>query len=475
MELVEEVSECGTEFDLSGDNPENNNLGGKGPLQGPEEMRYKDAATIDGHHVDLVMRVAGDYTPGMADNSGTGTRNGFGAVSIAAGTDVQLEFALEDSSTGAPVTVDEFSIWIYDLDMGKRGRGKESVSVCGWDSLAALDTAPYLKETAHGDCTDVEATRTGTKRDNPTDRNALTDEARKRAMKVTWSNTNKANVKSTLGAGGDGRVFMFTATAMMKCPTTTTTTTTTTPPYSTPKPRPVDPTTNCQDGYSGGSNCSLDEMCEKGVEMQFFKYNIVHNNLGGLGPEFNAPPVLQYTKVAQHHDRDLDLIVTASHEYKDQNWNYRRRTGRSTAAAYNGVAGGGAGGIFSMAPLTFDVTFKLVWTDTQEPAVIPHWMMTYYDLDGNYESVGTWDAESVAVYKNTAMQGPGCSNGFCMMKGARAEYREPSSWDNLAPYYKQDAVTFVFKNKSEGRFQYKSTYYHRMWFFKGSKALACGD
>merc|ERR1712226_1465319 len=169
----------------------------------------------------------------------------------------------------------------------------------------------------------------------------------------------------------------------MRC---TTTTTTTTQVFSTPKPEDPDPTTECQDP-NGGKNCSLVDMCTKGIEMEFFKYNIVHNNLGGLGPQFDHPPVLQYTKVATHHDRSLDLIVSASDAYRNENWNYRygRNTGRDYARAYNGVAGGGAGGIFSLAPLSFEITFKLVWTDTQEPAVIPHWMMTYYGLDGGYE------------------------------------------------------------------------------------------
>jgi len=484
LELVEDLvddgflhvcdEECGTEFNLNGHDPANNNLGGKGPLEGPEEIRFQNAATVHCQSVDLVMKTTSDYTPGMSPNTGNGAQNGFGSVTVWAGTSVDVELTLVDSSTGAPVNVDEFTIWVYDIDMGKRGRGKESVKACGADVTALSPDPSYMKGTTAGDCTTFEATRKGTKKDNPTDRNTLDDGQKKRVVKATWSNTDKANVHLALGPGGDGRGFMFTATAKTLC---TTTTTTTTPAYSTPKPRPPDTHTKCQDGTSGGSNCSLDDVCNKGIEMEFFKGNIIHNNLGGLGPQFDHPPVLQFTKVAKHQDRDLDLIVSAEAKYKNENWNYNLQghNGRDYAKAYNGAEAGGVGAVFSLAPLSFEITFKIVWTDTQQPAVIPHWMMTYYDLDGNFESVGTCDAESVATFDKTTMQGPGCSNGCCMMKGAVAEYQEPTNWDNLADYYKQDAVTFVFKDKSEGKFTYVNTRYHRMWFFKGSKALACGQ
>jgi len=485
FELMEELVEvhehvpcpdddpCGTEFALNGADPANNNLGGKGPLEGPEEIRFKNAAKIHCQDVDLVMTTASDYTPGMMPNTGNGAEAGFGKVTLASGTSVDVEFSLVDSSTGAPVDVDEFTIFVYDLDMGKRGRGKESVTACGATSvkkMVDLESNTAVKSTTDGDCTTFEAMQKGSKHDNPTDRNALDDVMKNRVVQATWANANKVNMKMAIGTGGDGRGMMFTATAKTVC-----TTTTTTPAYSTPPPKPVDPHTKCQDGQTGGTNCSLDDVCEQGVETEFFKMNIVHNNLGGLGPNFADPPIMQYTKVATHHDRGLDLIVTASSTYKDQNWNYRRRTGQAMAAAYNGAEPGGAGAVFSMAAISFDVTFKLVWTDTQLPAVIPHWMMTYYDLDGNFETVNTCDAISVATFDKTTMQGPGCSAGCCTMKGAAREYQEPPNWDNLADYYKEDAVTFVFKDKSEAKFTYVNTRYHRMWFFKGSKALACGS
>jgi len=236
---------CGAEFNLNGNFPVNNNFGGQGPDGGPEEIRFKHAANYECQPIDLVMTAGSPYTPGTTPNTNNGGRNGFGYVTTYAGHAVDVELSLVNSVTGAPFVVDELSIWMYDLDMGKKGRGKESVEICGATNtreLAPEGKRELVKGAGGPGCTKYSASVVGTAKDNPTDMYTLTEQQQGRALKATWADSSKAKVRVAIGEGGGGRSFQFTATALKLCPTTTTTTT----PPRVCKPGKTDNTNPCK-------------------------------------------------------------------------------------------------------------------------------------------------------------------------------------------------------------------------------------
>merc|ERR1719265_2334070 len=89
--VCDDDAACGAEINLNGNDPANNNLGGFGPEDGPEEIRFKRAATIGCRSVDLVMKLGSDYTPGRIPNVQNGAFDGFGSITVKQGTGVDVE------------------------------------------------------------------------------------------------------------------------------------------------------------------------------------------------------------------------------------------------------------------------------------------------------------------------------------------------------------------------------------------------
>jgi len=262
------------------------------------------------------------------------------------------------------------------------------------------------------------------------------------------------------------------------CVTTTTTTTTksyvTIATTSTPKQDP-DPNSQCQ----GNPDCIIDEICAQGTTTSFYIGNLKYNNLGGMGPRFGDPPVIHYRNVGALNSRSLDMIVTTDSRYKNANFNYRWRagwwimSGKQFIGKYNGVHSvPGAGVVGTLAPGQYQMTFSIVYSEDQTPAVVPYWPMTFYDLDGGKEHSGSCDATSAVLHRPTAVTG-GCSGGCCKHHGASYEVGTPTNWDGLTDAQKKASVTYMFKDTSTAKFDYSTTYQHRIFLFKGSKVVAC--
>jgi len=203
-----------------------------------------------------------------------------------------------------------------------------------------------------------------------------------------------------------------------------------------------------------------------------------YNNLGGMGPQFKDPPQIYYTKVGQVDGRWLDLIITSvGTNYKSANWNYKGMTGRNFIKRWNGVhSTPGAGVVGSMAPGKFEMTFTIVDSETKKETAIPYLPITFYDVDGGKETTETCDAESAVVHKPTGIKG-GCSGSCCRHQGTPKELGLPNNWDKLSTEVKMGSVSYLFQDKSKFNFKYEigSRYEHRIFLFKGSKALACTE
>merc|ERR1719281_1552125 len=105
--------------------PSQNNLGGTGPDSGAAELRYSKAGTYNGKALDLVVTADG-YTPKKA--SMNGNKGQFGRINLRCGANAAFEFKWVDSETGAPVEVSDVSVTFYDMDEGKKGKGRNKIS-----------------------------------------------------------------------------------------------------------------------------------------------------------------------------------------------------------------------------------------------------------------------------------------------------------------------------------------------------------
>jgi len=215
--------------------------------------------------------------------------------------------------------------------------------------------------------------------------------------------------------------------------------------------------------------------------LNFRKNQIKTNNLGGLGPRGGpGGQCIWWTKIGDLGGRSMDLIMSAvGSSYGRANARYKRwgRSGRWFAKRFHGVLKQGGGSAGSMKAGNYHFKYRFIYTGTNSPAQIDYLPLTYYDLDGGKEFVRTNHAVAVAVAKPTGMARYGCARrggGYhCYADGARREYRFPRNLDRLSRYEKMASVTFLFRQRSTFVMNYKTTYDHRVFLFRGTGAIMC--
>lgn len=148
--------ECVPNPPLSLTSVSNSNLGGLGPDSGEQNMRFAKLGKVNGVDVDLTVTITNDdYTPFTVGNNGlTGS---LGTVNLQANTKAELDFALVESDTGKAVAVDGFSITWLDVDEGKRGKQRSTVTAC--NAEVSLDAATELTSSVAGSCTSVSSSK----------------------------------------------------------------------------------------------------------------------------------------------------------------------------------------------------------------------------------------------------------------------------------------------------------------------------
>jgi hypothetical protein len=255
---------------------------------------------------------------------------------------------------------------------------------------------------------------------------------------------------------------------------TTTTTVATTTTTTTTTAAKVDENTQCQ-----GSECIQQQVCASGTVTEFVLEHLKHNNLGGMGPNFHDPPVLHFSNVGEVDGRKIDMKVTTGSEYKAANFAYVWRygywsfTGQGFIKKYNGVlrSARGTGTIGTLKPGSFKFNFNFIYSDDQSPATLKSFPMTFYDVDGGKESLGSCDATSAVLHTPTGMSG-NC-DGCCKHQGARAEVPTLTNAHHPTASQKAASITYLFKDKDSVELEFTTNYPHRIFIFMGSKAIAC--
>jgi len=159
------------------------NLGGQGPdLESAEGIRFSNVGKVKDADIDLKLTAAGPYTP---FNSGAnGLAGSLGQVNVQAGTKVDVTFSLVESGTDTPVAVDGLTLKFLDVDEGKRGRQRSTVTAC--DAAVELDDSTELTTSQAGTCTSVSSSKKGSKKDNPTSVDNLTDAQKAKVVTFTF-------------------------------------------------------------------------------------------------------------------------------------------------------------------------------------------------------------------------------------------------------------------------------------------------
>jgi len=130
-------------FDFSIATVTNNNLGGKGPGSGPEELRYGNVGTSDkGEAFDLVVTTLGAYGRNSNGKDENGIKGAFGKINMNHGSSTDFRFNFMLPGTTTPLMLSEVHMAVFDIDGGD-GKGVESASSKGYAGYVT-DSKPSI-------------------------------------------------------------------------------------------------------------------------------------------------------------------------------------------------------------------------------------------------------------------------------------------------------------------------------------------
>jgi hypothetical protein len=191
-----------------------NNLGGVGPDAGAEEIRYSNAAVINGKTVDLVLTTDGTFT--SSKPSVNGNAGAFGRLNVKCGTSVTISMKVVDTETGNPVVLDAVALTWYDLDEGKKSKGRATVTTCG-STGAIVSENTELTVVREGDCSSATSSVAGTGKDNPTSPHNLDSLQISRAVTLPFKQVSEMSSTLSLAKGFKGRNFLFAIEPSVAC------------------------------------------------------------------------------------------------------------------------------------------------------------------------------------------------------------------------------------------------------------------
>lgn len=146
---------------------------------------------------------------------GKGSKNGvvgtLGRLNVKTGNSVNLDFQILDSATGEAVSVDGLSLTFLDLDEGKNGNGRASVTVCGAQQFVANPSELTLTTDSPGVCSTASSSVAGTSADNPSSVAAAlaSDVASKRIASYVFRAGTTFSATLDVAKGYGYRNFMF--------------------------------------------------------------------------------------------------------------------------------------------------------------------------------------------------------------------------------------------------------------------------
>jgi len=178
-----------------------------GPDTGSEQgILYPEAGVIDGQVVDVKLTASGSY-------KGKGSKNGvigtLGRLNLKTGKSITLSFQVLNSATGVAVNIDGLSITFLDIDEGKKGKGRASVTACGAQQF--VSNPSELTLTAAGACSTASSSVAGNAADNPASVEAAvsSDVASKRIVSYVFESADIFTVTLDVAKGYGYRMFLF--------------------------------------------------------------------------------------------------------------------------------------------------------------------------------------------------------------------------------------------------------------------------
>jgi hypothetical protein len=392
------------------------NLGGLGPDDGDENIRYSNVATtVDGIAVDLLVTNQTTYLP--KDSSLNKVENCLGRISVSAGEPekVGLLFKFVESGTEEAVAASNYLFSAVDIDKGSSGTEKVTF-VTAVSKYWTRDTNNLEKSGSKDDDLAFKAEASAV--DNPENFPSLTTAQKKSAVTVYYEDVTQFKVRLSLkGASGkkkEGRSFFFGGWSAL-APTLTPT------PSPTPEPTPVptpEPT-----AYVSWSLCDVTD---------------VHSNLGGMGPD-SGDENMRLSNVATLSDGTaVDLLITNNTEYV---------TKKSSKNAVENCLGRIQ--IYGGSPKKAEFLFKFVESGTETKLDDRNYYFSMVDIDkgsstGKEKVIFESDVDEYYLADSSDLSKSGSLTDELTFTATETNVDNPESFPSLTKKQKKSSVTVKF-------------------------------
>lgn len=182
----------------------------------PEGILYPDAGVIDGRPVNIHVQAASPYT---GKSSMNGVKGALGRLNLQTGSTLTFSVSIKDAGTGESLDIGSLPMTFLDLDEGKAGSGRATVSACNAERFMADPTELVVGEV--DGCPSVTSSTAGTAQDNPSSvEGALADEVAKLRVATFVSQAdagNKYMFKIDIAPGWKQRNLLFAFSVGMAC------------------------------------------------------------------------------------------------------------------------------------------------------------------------------------------------------------------------------------------------------------------
>lgn len=186
------------------------NLGNSGPdTAGPEGVRYTDIANVNGKDIDLIINAVGDnYRAHKSTKNGLNGK--YAQINMKRGIESQFDFTFVGTDDDLPVTIDSVYMSVLDLDEGKRGKLRESVSIDNYAVSYLTEDTEIQATTLGNGAVRFDSSMPGTGKDNPKDPMHLNERQKNRGVTFLFDSVSRFRVTLAIGGGPpSGRNFMF--------------------------------------------------------------------------------------------------------------------------------------------------------------------------------------------------------------------------------------------------------------------------
>jgi hypothetical protein len=186
------------------------NLGGGGPDAGVEQVHILGLVASEDERTDLVITAGSKYRSHQPLENGLA--HDFGLINFECNTSAKLWFQLVDSETRVQRNYSKIYMTLYDFDQSTDGMF-EQATISGATAVWASNTTELISNIS-SEGGSWRSSTYGTSKDNPRDKQHMTQEQRDRALTVLFENTGEFEITLAVLPGEDGckdygRTFLY--------------------------------------------------------------------------------------------------------------------------------------------------------------------------------------------------------------------------------------------------------------------------